>query len=113
MAETVKLIRSDNPAPSHLIGGDEMTWKELIDVELDKIINLYGGSIRDTRTGKTWDPGQALCAETYGPHWMTSPEFAEDDGAPFDAPVPDRVINALDRMLETRPDWMPPARLEE
>ena len=42
---------------------------------LDRIAKNFGTSIYDSRCGATWDVGQAVCAEAYGPDWMLSDTF--------------------------------------
>ena len=60
-------------------------WDDIMDF-LDRIVAHLGGSIFDTRCNKSWDPGQAICAEAYGADWMDSEIFHEwnqrDDADP-------------------------------
>ena len=60
-------------------------WKE-VERFLGDITGMLGSSIFDNRCGKSWDVGQAVCAEAYGPNWMKDATFVEwnqkDDDEP-------------------------------
>lgn len=75
---------------------------------LDRVVEIYGGSIYDHRCGKTWDPGQAVCAEAYGPEWSNSEQFKRDDAASDEEPVPGVAWEALDRLVNRQSEWAKP-----
>jgi hypothetical protein len=79
--------------------GYHSTWNHYIDVTLGEIARLYGSSIYDKRCGKSWDVGQAVCAEQYGPKWMYSPGFQEDNEVPPDLPMPSGITEAAERLI--------------
>ena len=63
--------------------------------------------IYDRRANRIWDPGQAICAEAYGPDWMHSPVWRAADERPETEP-PDPALLAAGRRLAfgDPPDWM-------
>ena len=80
------------------------TWNHFIDVTLDEIATVYGSSIYDRRCGKTWDVGQAVCAEQFGPDWMSDPEFHRLSSIPPEEPIPPSIVAAAKRLIEGT-DW--------
>ncbi|KKK90200.1 hypothetical protein LCGC14_2725440 [marine sediment metagenome] len=71
---------------------------------LDRFIEKYGGSIHDFELGKTWDPGQAICRELYGPHWSHSAAWKEADA--IEEGVVDEFVETGRDMIEKTPAWM-------
>ncbi|GAF87258.1 unnamed protein product [marine sediment metagenome] len=80
------------------------TWRELNRL-LDQIIARYGGVIYDSRAHKSWDPGQAVCAECYGPDWSDSLEWQEANRQPDTEPVPEGVLDAGRRLANGECEW--------
>lgn len=80
------------------------TWNTLNDL-IDQIIERYGGSIYDHRVHKSWDPGQAVCAELYGPGWNDDPGFVRDNQQPDSEPVPVGGIEAAERLAAGECQW--------
>jgi hypothetical protein len=76
-------------------------WIEAIKLT-DMVGRKRGGSIFDFTTNKTWDSGQAICREAYGPDWMNNPEFKEANDAEI---APQSYLDAAKRILENMPDW--------
>ena len=85
------------------------TWRRLLD-QIGDISEKYGPTIHDSRCGKSWDCGQALCAEAYGPEWQHTTEFARDDAVPDDEPVPVALSEAAERILRGEADWIEEAK---
>jgi len=79
-------------------------WRQLVAL-IDRIADRWGGGIYDRRCGKTWDPGQAVCAEFYGPHWQDDPQFLADDQATLESPPPEGIIAAAERLLVGECEW--------
>jgi len=77
---------------------------DLIEI-IHQIVYKHGGSIFDHRCGKTWDVGQAVCAELYGVDWMNSSDFERDDAIPADKPIRVEMVEAAKRVLAGA-DWM-------
>lgn len=79
---------------------------EIIVACLDDIVGHLGSSIYDNRCGKSWDVGQAVCAEAYGPDWQNNPIFTEwdsrDDSEP---PEPTYFECALKMAKGYIPEW--------
>jgi hypothetical protein len=81
-------------------------WKLAIEY-LDKVVENLGGSIHDTRCGKNWDPGQAMCAEAYGPDWMNNKTFIKWNNKDDDEPPEPHYLECAKRMAEGYiPDWV-------
>lgn len=78
------------------------SWQRAID-SLDAVIRALGGSIRDKETGKTLDPGQAVCRELFGPDWMRSEAFAAFDNAEVCGP---EWFEAVERLAAKQPTWI-------
>jgi len=81
------------------------TWNELSFTLLDKIVEKYGGSIYDKRCQRTWDPGQAMCAEIYGPDWMNDPQFKKDNQIPPNEPAPLYMLEGARRLAQGKSEW--------
>ena len=80
-------------------------WEDVLGF-LDKIVESLSGSIYDKRCGRTWDPGQAICAEAYGPNWMQSPTFIEWNNKDDDEPPEPYYYECAKRMAEGHvPAW--------
>jgi len=75
---------------------------------IDELADIYGHSLFDPRCGKTWDAGQAICAEAYGPDWNNSPQFKAIDSLPDSEPAPPEMLDALARLLANETDWATP-----
>ncbi len=76
------------------------TWNKYLDM-LSAIAEKHDGTIHDSRCGKVWDPGQAVCAEAFGPQWMRSDEFRRVDES-----VVDGLIAAAQRLIDGECDWV-------
>lgn len=48
---------------------DEQKRVQAVLAWTDRMARKYGGTVYE-KNGKTWDWGQALCRECYGPDWM-------------------------------------------
>jgi len=83
----------------------DKTWDYLICMTT-RIARKHGGSIYDKRAGRSWDPGQAICAEEFGPDWFDHPEFKRREQLPDSVPAYPSTISAADRVLEGKCDWM-------
>jgi hypothetical protein len=81
-------------------------WK-IIDIWLQQIEKNIGNFVYDKRCGKSWDAGQAVCAEAYGPNWSRSAIFREwdqkDDSEP---PEPLYYDVAGEMAAGYIPDWV-------
>ena len=80
--------------------GFHPTWNHYIDVMLEEIANIYGGSIYDSRCGKSWDVGQAVCAEQFGIDWMNSPEFRRINEMPPEERIDPGITAAAQRLID-------------
>jgi hypothetical protein len=80
------------------------TWRVLFDL-IRQIGQTYHGSIYDYTTCHSWDPGQAVCREAYGPEWMGNPEFQVADERPDSEPAPEEAVAAAKRILAEEPSW--------
>jgi len=81
-------------------------WNEIMKF-LDAIINNIGAEIYDNRCGKTWDVGQAVCAEAYGADWMNDPTFQEWDQKDDTEPPEPYYYDCAKRMAEGYiPEWV-------
>lgn len=80
-------------------------WKIVMEC-LDKIAENLGHTIHDSRCGNSWDVGQAVCAEAYGPNWDDDPVFNEwnqkDEDEP---PEPDYFHCAVKMANGYIPEW--------
>lgn len=82
------------------------TWQYLIGWT-SRMGNKYGGTVYDSETGKTWDWGQAICREMYGPDWMKSEHFHRDEEIPPDEPAPrNNVKRCKEWEAGDWPDWV-------
>ena len=82
------------------------TWDMLSD-RVGQIAERLGCAILDNRCGKRWDPGQAICAEAYGPDWWMDPEFRRVDQLGDDERAPQSSLDAAERLAEGQlPDWV-------
>lgn len=77
------------------------SWQRAVD-SLDAVVEALGGSICD-KSGKTYDPGQAVCREMFGPNWMLSDEFAAFDAAETCGQA---WFDAVDRLVAKDADWL-------
>ena len=84
--------------------GYHHTWNHYIDVMLEEIANLYGPSIYDSRCSKSWDVGQAVCAEQFGPGWNDDSEFLRINEIPTDKPIDIGITEAAQRLIDGV-DW--------
>jgi hypothetical protein len=74
---------------------------------IDKIAAQLGPSIYDTRCGKLWDVGQAICAEAYGPNWMHHETFIEWSGKDDDEAPEPLYLDVATRMAGGYvPEWV-------
>jgi len=80
------------------------TWERL-DELIDRIGLRYGRSVKDSRCGKIWDLGQAVCAEAYGPGWNNDLRFLEDDRRVASEPAPDGLLEAAQRLVNGECPW--------
>lgn len=78
------------------------SWKSFNEL-VDQVGRKYGGSVRDTRCGKTWDPGQAVCAAAYGPDWSNDPRFHAANES--DAFCPPEAFAAAKELLDGECEW--------
>lgn len=76
--------------------------------KLDDIQKIYGHSIYDDRAGRSWDTGQAVCAEQFGPNWMNDSRFIALNNLSDDIPVNDGAWAALQRLLDKKSLWAKP-----
>ena len=83
----------------------DKTWDYLVCMTT-RIARKHSGSIRDKRAGRSWDPGQAICAEEFGPDWMNNPEFQRREQLPDSVPAYPSTISAANRVLRGECDWM-------
>ena len=85
----------------------QTSWKIVSDY-VDVIAKRYPHIIDYRVPGGKWqDPGQAVCAEMYGPDWSTSNEFAIDNQREFPRP---EIVEAARRVAEDEtPAWMNPS----
>jgi len=81
-------------------------WDEIMGF-LDGIYQHLGASIHDKRCNKSWDVGQAICAEAYGPDWMHNPEFIEFDQKSDSEPPEPHFYDCAKKMASGyRPKWV-------
>jgi len=80
-------------------------WNTLVRIIDREIVARYGGKIHDPRCGKTWDPGQAVCAEMYGPDWNTDPRFLAVNTAHESESPPREMLFAAHRLADGECDW--------
>lgn len=81
-------------------------WDEVIKF-LDSIQERLGASIIDTRCGKVWDVGQAVCAEAYGPDWMQNKLFIEWNQKSDDEPPEPHYYDCAKKMAKGYiPEWV-------
>jgi len=85
-----------------------MEWNWLVDW-IKRMADSFGGSVYDTETGKTWDWGQAICREVYGPNWMHEADYLAVDIEDTDS-VPDDIVSAA--LAWERGNWPEWAGLE-
>lgn len=77
------------------------SWQRAVD-SLDDVVASLGGSIKD-KSGKSYDPGQAVCREMFGPDWMASEEFARFDNADE---CGQEFFDAVGRLARKEPEWL-------
>lgn len=78
-------------------------WKLVINLLNDVAANL-GNNVSDTRCGKNWDVGQAVCAEAYGENWMSDPVFIAWNNRDEVEP---HYFECLQKMAEGHiPEWV-------
>lgn len=63
---------------------------------IDQLAKKYGPQVYDQTAGRTWDWGQAVCREAYGPRWA-------HEAIPV-TPT-ERDIEVAQAMLGTLPAW--------
>lgn len=78
------------------------SWRRAVD-SLDAVVAALGGSIRDKETGKSYDPGQAVCREMFSPDWMKSEAFHAFDNAEVCAP---EFFEAVRRLAAKEAPWL-------
>jgi len=83
-------------------------WNEMAFTLCDAVMKRYGGSIYDPRCGKCWDPGQAMCAEIYGPGWNDDPQFLRDTEIESDQPCPKHMLEGARRLAYGKSEWATP-----
>jgi len=82
-------------------------WQEINGEFVPNIVKYFGGKIRDKRNNKCYDPGQAICAETYGPDWMNNPEFWKIDGLSIEDAPEDKFYESAKKMANGYiPEWV-------
>jgi len=90
--------------------GRHPKWDKVMDY-LDGVVEHLGSSITDKRCNKNWDPGQAICAEAYGPDWMRNPTFQEWNQKDDDEPPEPHYYDCAKRMAEGYiPNWVEEAK---
>jgi len=82
------------------------SWDRHTDFVLLEIADKHGASIYDYKTKQSWDCGQAVCREQFGPDWMHHPGFLEVNEAGDSEPVPDEAWAAARRVFNGEPEWM-------
>ena len=75
-------------------------WERMDDA-ISLVADRYTGCVFDTDAGKTWDPGQAICREIYGPGWSDDAQFKKDDQLP-DSEFPTIAWEHVKRIVEER-----------
>lgn len=76
-------------------------WNLLLEAQ-----EKLGSSIYDNRCGKTWDIGQAECAELYGPDWMNDPQYKIDNEVSEYEPVPEHIMACAVKLASGYiPEW--------
>lgn len=70
---------------------------------IDDIVNRHGGIIVDKRNNQRWDPGQAVCAQAYGPNWYKTDDFLKDDR---EDELTERWYEAAEVLATSTPDWI-------
>ncbi len=85
-------------------GPRHSSWDRLCNL-IEDISRKYGGTIYDSRANQSWDPGQAVCAELYGPDWSNSPGFKKSSNLPDSIPAPLGAIEAAQRLLAGDCEW--------
>jgi len=80
-------------------------WDKVLDY-LHQVQEHLGVTIHDTRCGRSWDVGQAVCAEAYGPDWMNHPVFVEWNAKDDSEPPEPHYLECARRMAEGyKPEW--------
>lgn len=79
-----------------------MSWKFLVEWT-SRMAKKYGGIVYDKEMGKTWDWGQALAREMYGPEWNKNSDFEKEDEQ--DSPNPETVERAKRWEAGEHPKW--------
>jgi len=73
----------------------------------DRMAQKYGGTVYDKESPQTWDWGQALFRELYGPDWMNNPDFWEENDRDPDQPCnPETLERAKAWEAGDVPDWV-------
>ena len=81
-------------------------WKQILEW-VNQIACRYKGKLYDSRVGRSWDPGQAVCAEAYGPDWMYSEEFKKGDAVELDEAPDEKIYQAAKRLAQDPPpEWL-------
>ena len=81
-------------------------WDEIMGF-LDDVARHFSTSIYDKRAGRTWDVGQAVCAEAYGPDWMHNKTFIKWSNKDDSEPPEPHYYNCAKRMAQGyKPGWM-------
>ena len=80
-------------------------WNKAIEL-LGKIGSQFGNSFHDSRCGKIWDVGQAVCAEAYGADWMNNEKFIEMNRRNDDLPPESHYMECIEKMADGYlPNW--------
>jgi len=82
------------------------SWRFLVDWT-GRMARKYGGTVYDKETGKTWDWGQALAREMYGPNWNNDPDFLEESEKDPHEPCNREVVERAKRWeAGDFPEWV-------
>lgn len=81
------------------------SWKRAVK-EMSRVQEALGPSIYDHVTTKTFDCGQAVAREMFGPDWGNEPAYhafgqAEECGPEF--------FEAVQRLVNKEPSWLRPS----
>ena len=68
---------------------------------IDRMATRYGGIVYDLELGRSWDWGQALCRQVYGPDWMHNSEYLANG----DDPSYEAVEAAREWEAGSWPEW--------
>jgi len=87
-----------------MVKGIHPKWQQVLEW-VDQIARRYEGELYDSRVGRSWGPGQAICAEAYGPDWIHSEEFKRADTVGLDEAPDEELYQAAKRLVQGPPPW--------